>query len=283
MMRKKLVLSCCYLLLLAGIPAMGETIRVKATAPIVVEAVSSGQQRRTLPWSDQTVRATAGFKLLAPGAADGETGLTPGLAAARSRLEAREAARRNLARQIAQLPASEPAPGDIRNLSLLEFAERRPAVTQAIEKAIDEATEEVSIGQDQNAVLELRMPLKELAQSVLDFGGGFATSPELVGREGSRQRAARLAEQKAQADLIQQLLRREVQEGLTFGDWVQREPRNRERLLEALRKARKTANRAEEEDGAEEWLVELRFDADPLRKEIRREEREARKRLSRMQ
>lgn len=259
--------GCCLLVLLAGCAASGgHKLSSTATAPFPEELPSAGQQKRTLPWTEQTEFAASRLELPLPFPESKPGGDSPGLIAAREWLSARAKSQAALRQRLEALPASEPPPGESRLLSLGDLAARQPSLNTTLETQVADAAETRTITADGGGRLELALPLKNLASEVLLQGGGFTPESPLGMSVQPKARAQADAEADARRTLTQKLLESEIGPGFRYYEWV-RLSADRRALMEAaiaqakLLKSEETTGA----DGKPAWQVELELDPKPLR------------------
>ncbi|MCC5877733.1 MAG: hypothetical protein JJU11_16045 [Candidatus Sumerlaeia bacterium] len=272
----KLALLTCTFFLLAGcgITSRPDWIRADAKIAFEVDAEAPGSQRRIIPWSNRELKTSTRYRLPVGEETGGE--LSIGIVGASRRLAAREVIFSDLSRQLSTLDASEPPPGERGNRSLGQFARNRPAL-QARLNEILQAVEEVSVFTDEGRVMvEATLPLKEVAEVVLSHGGGFLPDGPVGTEFGPRQRAAITAEREATSRIMRKISDYELnRDGLTVREWLLEDPMNARTLREHLNNIRMTRSEREVERprGSEEekefWVVEMEFDAKPLRDSVR--------------
>lgn len=239
----------------------------QVSIPIAEEAVSHSPQMRTLPWADVVLESRIDYRLL-PDKSDDEL---PGLHAAAARLEARQKAREDLAHQLSRLIASEAPPGETTDLTLLDFSRRRSGFDAIIRDELTKAEERVVPTREGEASLELRLPLRHLADEVLSQGGGFSSERRIAQELNPRRRAMQQAEQDARSELLRKTLDYRLPDGTTIFEWVRRDPANQQFLVDSLKRARVVRSEQHRNaSGQDDWLVELQYDASELRQQARR-------------
>lgn len=264
------------LLLLAGcgITSRPDWIRSNARVAFEVDAEAPGSQRRIIPWSNRELKTDTRYRLPVGEETGGE--LSIGLVGGSRRLAAREVIFNDLSSQLSSLDASEPPPGERGNRSLAQFARNRPALQTRLNEILL-AVEENSVFTDEGRVMvEATLPLKEVADAVLLHGGGFLPDGPVGTEFGPRQRAAIAAEREATSQIMRRISDYELtRDGMTVRDWLREDPMNarilREHLsnIRMIRSEREAERSRGEEEEKEFWVVELEFDAKPLRDSVR--------------
>ena len=256
---------------------------VEVRVPVEQDAVAPGQVERNIPWSNRTLRANARVELpVLDGEMNPETDLP--LRAGITNLRARDAARADLAAQLARLPAAQPPPGELNDRNIETFAANRPRLAEAILEQIRSAEPTSRKVADNQLLVELTLPLGPLADAVLAHGGGFNNDTEIGNRFGPRQRGAAAAERQASRELLRQLLEHRATDDVTIGEWVRWDSTNPIQLEEALASIKVVKSRSSHEvvegepaprlDLPEEWIYEIKFEAKPLVDLIKKEYRE---------
>lgn len=269
----------------AGRNGSDRVVTSTGRAPIDEQLQSAGFQKRILPWDNMVLTSEMRFEVRA--SANGET--TPAAQDARARLEARRLGLVDLGRRIGRLPASEPPPGETARPSVVEFAEKRPAVRAAIEKALEENwTEQVGRDKQGQGVVVLQLPLTSVAEAVLAAGGGFSQESDIAQALDARARAQTLAIERARNEMGQEVLTRMGGDKLTIAQWASMFPANRDALIEEIRNARIVRSEAQPREGAgsptaEDWVVELELDLARLRSAVRADERTYRSEIRRVE
>lgn len=267
-----LLLSGC------GVTMRGDWIRSKARVPFEVDAEAPGAQKRIIPWSNRELITSSRYQLPVGEETTGD--LSIGLVGGTRRLDAREILYNDLARQMNALEASEPPPGERGNRTLGDFSRNRPALQKRLNEILL-AVEEKSVFTDEGRVLiEATLPLREIADAVLLHGGGFSPDGPVGTEFGPRQRAAIAAEREATAELMRKISEYELtRDGMTVREWLQMDPLNARLFREELRAIRVTRSERDTEKSRGEteekefWLVEMEFDARPLRTMVRERQR----------
>lgn len=240
-------------------------------------AAAPSPQARVVPWSGQTLRASATFVLPAP--QDGEPGLPTGVA----RLRAREAAIDSLARQLGRLPGAEAPPGETRESNVEQLARRHPALTRAIERELLAATESVRYApEERRGLVELELPLANVARSVLEVGGGFRREDRVVEAIGPSALALRRAAAEAERELMESIVEARLDSKRTWAQWLRENPLHLQEFLKALQENRKILQSGPDpaSENENEYVVEYEVDLEPLRKSIRQRERQSRRKRS---
>ncbi|CAN5469062.1 hypothetical protein BH09SUM1_BH09SUM1_21510 [soil metagenome] len=246
----------------ASVSAADNMVRAKVSVPIAAMPTDA-RGVRVIPWADIVLRAGANY----------QTDSKSPAAAAAARLRARDEVLANIARQLSKLPASEPPPGDEQDLNVRDFAARRSGMDDYLRSALEETSETATPGPNGYVILTRELPLDTIARRVLDSGGGFAPNNPLVLNIGPMQRAAQQAEEKAQSEVLQQLLAKKATSRTTYGDWVRALPGNRQILVQALHDDSKVTKRGREKNGDKDiWLMELEFDSTALQKIVKKQD-----------
>lgn len=228
-----------------------------------------GAQSRIIPWDGLVLEERVSFVLNSR--EDQEVaGQTPGLSAAMARLRARQEALDRIADRLGALQAAEPPPGEQVNLLVREFAKVQPQVDAAVREALSDGwTEDLSISQTGDARITLTLPLKEVAEVVLEQGGGFSPDSEIGSRLSARRTAQRESARKAMDDLYSKALELDAGRGLKVEDWILRQPVNANRLRGYLNNARVLRSEEVAEGDQKYWKMELEFDPSQMMEEVR--------------
>lgn len=280
-------LPALILLLMTGLSSgcmltgRGDLLKAKARVAFEVDAEAPGHQRRVIPWSNRELKASHRYEL--PYSEDHQGDLSLGLTGAMRRLNAREAVRAGLIRQLELLPASEPPPGEQQERNVAQFARNRPSLQQAIDKELLAVEERLLHTTDGRVLVEVVLPLRGIAEEILQHGGGFLPEGPVASDFGPRQRAAVAAERQAIRELLEKILAHPVNRSLTIGQWIEGDPANRALLDQELRNVRVVRSEKESEpigrsgEEREFWVYEVEFRARPLvrlaRDRIERSER----------
>lgn len=253
--------------------ATKSALTAEASVAVVEDIKAPGGQQRTLPWADLSRKASVKFKLTEPADTAKADRATPGVVGARERLRAREEALRDLGRQLADLPAAEPPPGERGDLKLLTFSERTPALSQWIaDSLVSDAKEDVILTPDGVGAVSLEYPLQPLAFEVLRYGGGFMADAPVSLETGPRARASNDAKTKAQQDIMLRAMKLKAYGKRTFGDWAGENPVNRELLIESIKNAKPVRSELVRDGKTSKWVVELEWDPEALRKQIKKQQ-----------
>lgn len=267
MLRRGLAIVCALgLALLGACAGKGNMVRGVAHVPVEEAIASDSAQKRTLPWDKLVLTASTDYARQVPDGMAASEGITPGLWAGGARLKARDAATLDLSRQLAKLPASEAPPGESRELNLEQFASRRPELNAMLREKLRAAVkEEVQNPDAPKAQLTLTLPLRDIAQAVLDQGGGFRPDQAMTTALGPRARAQAAAKSQAEQALMRDLLTRSVDGKTTFAQWADQSPDNRAKILRALAQAHVVRSQEmTKADGTKEWVHEVELDAAAL-------------------
>ncbi len=267
----RLILPILILLLALGCARKIERGVVSGEARISVgdEVVSDSPQQRTLPWADMNIESSARFSVAGP-PSEGQMNLSRGTRMALAKLDAREAAIADVSRQLASLPAAEAPPGETGRLTLLQFSERRPALNFAMRGELESALEEeIRQASPDEGAMVIKLSLRPLAETLLLHGGGFRQENAIVQDAGPRARASAQALRLAREDLLKKLMERNIERDLTFEEWLQENPANRQLLVKSLENIRviqsELVTRASDDS---QWVTELEYDPAPLQSEI---------------
>ncbi|MBI1292161.1 hypothetical protein GC173_13115 [bacterium] len=237
-------------------------VKAEARAPISASVAALSPQAREVPWAGQTLRASAPFELAA------KEGLTAPISAGEARVEARQVALTELARQLSRLPASEPPPGEAVESNVGDFATRQPQFAVKVEEQLLAAEEVVRlVPEEGRGQVELALPLSALAAELLKSGGGFRKGDKLSEAIGPRGIAARKANTEAEDKLLRAVLATRIDDKRTVQDWVREEPVNRRMLLETLSKKKTVVGEARPVSAGstdEEFVVEFEVDLKQL-------------------
>ncbi len=280
-------LRFCLLALLPGLAVLvasgcargggPDPIRTEVRVPVTQDSGTGvAPPRRTIPWAGETLRAAVRYGVREDEEAHRPVGETPGLRVARERLQAREAARRELGAMLAGLPAADPPPGEREVLTLEEFSRRRSGLDEFIARQIEQGTREEARGgpREGGMLLEMELPLAPLAAEVVRHGGGFRAGGEYSFERQAIGRAQAEAVEQARRELLETLLLREPVSGLTIAEWAQQSEYNRRQVLTATNRVAVLRSELEEEPDGEAWVVELEFDPAELESVIRQDYRE---------
>ncbi len=253
-----------------------EPLRTEVSVPVAGESADGeAAPRRSIPWAEETLRAAVRYRVTEDQEAHRPVGETPGLRAARERLDAREAARREMAARLAELPAADPPAGERHVLSLEEFSRRRTGMDEFIASQIEEAaSEEVRGDPREGMLLALDLPLAALAAEVIRHGGGFRPGGEFSFERQARARAQAEAVEQARRELLEVILLREPVSGLTIAEWTMQSDYNRRQVLSATNRVAVLRSELEQTPDGEAWVVELEFDPADLDDIVRRDHRE---------
>lgn len=255
-----------------------QIINISASAPIEADETAPGSQRRSLPWNNLTLTATADFDTTIPEEGFTDVSLTPGIWAAGLRLAARDEAMQDLSRQLARLPAAEALPGERVDMNLADFALRRTAVGKNIKEALEKETvETIRREPGGRTLLTLELPLQGVARLVLDQGGGFSPQAAISNDYGPRARAQSAAIAKVRDDLLRRILTEPLGGGETIADWVTRSQINRQRLIASIADARIVRSEARKTaSGSDKWVMEIEYDLALFKKAILDQEKKTR-------
>lgn len=221
-------------LLCAGCASNEIIVRSEAIVPYPEILSSTGDQRRLLPWSAESVAVSVPVRMPAPLPGETADGNSPGLAAALVWLNARDEALERLRDRIAPLPASEPPPGESASLSLGQFIDRRPALGQRLTDLLNGADQTRLLDPDGDGRLTLRLPLAPVAQAVLDLGGGFSEASERGRSALPENRARRDALEQSLEQLQEDLFETTVYRELNVRDWANLDRRAMVFIREAI-------------------------------------------------
>jgi hypothetical protein len=250
-----------------------QLVEVVVQAPIKNQLEAPGFQQRILPWDNTNLSVSAPMRLYPTETEEVSLQFTPGLFATEQRFQVRAKALEDLSQRLAVLPAAEAPPGESMGPRMMEFSRDFPRVEQVIKKQFENGfLEQLRVGRGGNAVLVLDLPLRPIAQAVLDHGGGFTPEHEVSRELSAVSLAKKQALQEARNRLREELYARPVVKDTTYGDWAQLNAMNFNRVEDLIKSARiEQSEEVKSEEGQSEWMMKLALDPSSLNDEIKLE------------
>jgi hypothetical protein len=237
--------------------AAAQPVRIEVSRPI--GAPPPGPDgvrlaRREVAWSREVLSERAPIRTKFDVAPDNLNGPTPGLLMAGERLRARDAISAKLRERIDQQPAADAIPGVSPARTVQEFRQREPAVSRAVSESLRrDLVERVYPGsRDGEAVVEGRLPLARIAQSVWESGGGRRLDDralEVRARDG--------AMDEARMRIREAMRRATFADGVAVEGWLLEAPDRAARFEAIAARAREVRSEPVTVGGERRWVVEL--------------------------
>ncbi len=250
-------------------------IQVEVEVPIEEQLTSPGEQKRILPW-DQLVMSERSSYSLDTVRSYQENGLSIGLATAKAQLSARDKAISSIRDRLYQLPAAEPAPGNIDRPDVEAFIETNPAARRVVEDHLRDQWESRIQHDGATHQVIVSLSLNRIAQAILESGGGFSETDTIAKELNARSRARKEALDRATQELLEKALNKQI-DGIALNTWAQAKPDASERLMEALRDAQMiSSSQTTTKTGRNVWRTRMEVDISPLLEEARADLKDAR-------